>query len=217
MSDVHCRPRDLPSVRVLAGAVGPALPPGDLRLPPDHAISADGMLIPIRALINDATVIDDPDDGVCVSDPIASHPAVTAFRFRLMDRAGALGFVRSEDADLSVYVDGHMVPAEVNGALWRVRLPEATSAVTLTSRFGRPAYLSPGARDRRKLGVAVSAVTLDGHAIALEDGRFGAGWHRPEASWRWTDGAAHLDVRDARVVSFVLVSQAACWVAAAAA
>ncbi len=52
----HPRPWDVQPVRVRADAFGPGHPHRDLRLSPDHAIHADGALIPIRHLINGATV-----------------------------------------------------------------------------------------------------------------------------------------------------------------
>ena len=52
----HPRPHDVAPIRVLAGAFGPACPARDLLLSPDHAVFADGVLIPIRYLLNGATV-----------------------------------------------------------------------------------------------------------------------------------------------------------------
>jgi autotransporter passenger strand-loop-strand repeat protein len=53
----HPKPRDLWPVRVRAGAFGRGLPHRDLLLSPDHAVFAGGVLIPVRYLINGATVI----------------------------------------------------------------------------------------------------------------------------------------------------------------
>jgi len=58
------RPRDVWPVRVCAGAFGPAAPARDLLLSPDHAIFADGALIPIRHLVNHATVVQERCDEV---------------------------------------------------------------------------------------------------------------------------------------------------------
>jgi hypothetical protein len=43
-------------VRVRAGAFAPGLPSRDLYLSPDHAVYADGVLIPVKLLINGSTV-----------------------------------------------------------------------------------------------------------------------------------------------------------------
>ena len=47
-------------VRVLAGAFGDGLPRRDLCLSPDHAVHVDGVLIPIRNLINETTISQEP-------------------------------------------------------------------------------------------------------------------------------------------------------------
>ncbi len=52
----HPRPWDVRPVRVQAGAFGASLPQRDLLLSPDHAVFVAGKLIPIRYLVNGATV-----------------------------------------------------------------------------------------------------------------------------------------------------------------
>jgi hypothetical protein len=47
-------------VRVHAGAFGDAQPHRDLLLSPDHAILCDGVLVPVRCLVNGATVVREP-------------------------------------------------------------------------------------------------------------------------------------------------------------
>jgi hypothetical protein len=58
---VHCarhpRPRDVHPVRVRAHAFAPGAPQRDLHLSPDHAVFIDGVLIPIRHLINGITIM----------------------------------------------------------------------------------------------------------------------------------------------------------------
>jgi autotransporter passenger strand-loop-strand repeat protein/T5SS/PEP-CTERM-associated repeat protein len=53
----HPRPQDVMPVRVVADAFGSGQPGGDLLLSPDHAVFIDGVLIPIRYLLNGATVV----------------------------------------------------------------------------------------------------------------------------------------------------------------
>jgi ELWxxDGT repeat protein len=55
--EAHPAPASVRPVRVTAGAFGRGLPARDLVLSPDHAVFADGVLIPIRYLINDRTVV----------------------------------------------------------------------------------------------------------------------------------------------------------------
>jgi collagen type I/II/III/V/XI/XXIV/XXVII alpha len=52
----HPKPRDIWPVRVRAGAFGDMAPCRDLWLSPDHAVSVDGVLIPIKHLINDISI-----------------------------------------------------------------------------------------------------------------------------------------------------------------
>jgi hypothetical protein len=60
----HGRPEQVWPVRVQAGAFAPAAPARDLFLSPDHAVYIDGVLIPIRYLINGATVAQSATDTV---------------------------------------------------------------------------------------------------------------------------------------------------------
>ncbi|MBN9508510.1 MAG: Hint domain-containing protein [Alphaproteobacteria bacterium] len=53
----HPRPQDVMPVRVRAHAFGFGHPTADVRLSPDHAVFADGVLIPIRYLLNGATIV----------------------------------------------------------------------------------------------------------------------------------------------------------------
>lgn len=60
----HPRPHDVHPIRVHAHAFGPGRPSRDLRLSPDHAVHVDGLLIPIRYLINGATILQEPVDRI---------------------------------------------------------------------------------------------------------------------------------------------------------
>ncbi len=60
----HPRPADVWPVRVRAHAFGDTQPRRDLWLSPDHAVFIDGVLIPVRYLINDATITQEARDNV---------------------------------------------------------------------------------------------------------------------------------------------------------
>ena len=60
----HPRPEDVRPVRIAADAFGLGRPHRTLRLSPDHAVFVDGVLIPVRYLLNDATVAQEPAGAV---------------------------------------------------------------------------------------------------------------------------------------------------------
>ncbi len=60
----HPRPWDVWPVRVQAGAFAPGLPSRDLFLSPDHAVFVRGALIPVRYLLNGASIAQIPVERV---------------------------------------------------------------------------------------------------------------------------------------------------------
>ena len=56
----HPRPEAVWPIRVRAGAFEPGIPERDLWLSPDHAVFADGVLIPIRHLVNGTNIVRHP-------------------------------------------------------------------------------------------------------------------------------------------------------------
>jgi hypothetical protein len=53
----HPAPEEIRPIRIYAGALAPGLPERDLRLSPRHALFIDDVLVEARALVNDATVV----------------------------------------------------------------------------------------------------------------------------------------------------------------
>lgn len=60
----HPRPATVRPVRIEAHAFGRNLPARDLLLSPDHAIYAEGVLIPVKHLLNGGTIRQEPSDRV---------------------------------------------------------------------------------------------------------------------------------------------------------
>ncbi|MCX7384149.1 MAG: Hint domain-containing protein, partial [Alphaproteobacteria bacterium] len=60
----HPRPADVMPVRVVVGAFGGGLPRRDLYLSPDHAVFIGGVLIPVRYLVNGASIRPEQRDSV---------------------------------------------------------------------------------------------------------------------------------------------------------
>ena len=237
----HPRPEDVWPVRVCAGAFGENLPKRDLWLSPDHAVYIDGVLIPIRYLINNATIAQERVDEVMyrhvelaahdavyaeglpaesyldtgnrgafanAEGPVQMHPdfalqvwaaescaplvregaELIAPRSALLERAEALGHATTGDAAVHVVVEGRRIGPILEGPVHLFAVAGAAAA-----------RMSADSDDHRRLGVAISRITLNGDTLALTDARLGDGWHAVECddrgrAWRWTNGEAVLSV-----------------------
>jgi hypothetical protein len=123
--------------------------------------------------------------------PLYKHGAlVLAARRRLLERAEALGWSRSDFPALRLMCDGHALVQLHDSAGVEVRLPPGAQIVRIQSRESVPPHLDDDALDSRALGVLVTSLKLDGEALALDDPRLGDGWHAAEPEGRWTDGDA---------------------------
>jgi hypothetical protein len=60
----HPRPETVRPVRILAGAFGDALPARDLLLSPDHALFIGGALVPVKCLVNGASIAQLETDSI---------------------------------------------------------------------------------------------------------------------------------------------------------
>ncbi len=75
----HPKPVDVWPVRVRAGAFAAGRPHRDLMLSPDHAVFVDGVLIPVRYLINGRTIVQEPVDAVTYYHvELSSHSVMLA-------------------------------------------------------------------------------------------------------------------------------------------
>jgi hypothetical protein len=135
--------------------------------------------------------------GACL--PFAPDDAfVEAIWHRLAQARGA----RWPDAragtphGLTVQARGRTLrPVLVAGGRHLYAVPPATRRLRLVSTAARPTERHPWAEDRRRLGVAVRRVVLDGAiALPLDGPALDGGWWPAEtgARLRWTDGDATL-------------------------
>ena len=118
---------------------------------------------------------------------------------RLAERSVALGHAlpRTETAAAAELVleakDGRVIrAAQVNGGRHVFALPAGLDAVRLVSRAASPASLRPWLEDRRRLGVKIGRLVLDGRTVAADDIALAEGWWEVEADGRWTDGRGLL-------------------------
>jgi hypothetical protein len=74
-------------------------------------------------------------------------------------------------------------------------LPRHARHARLVCPAERPSRHAPWLDDRRRLGIAVSDLWVDGERLALDDPRLDAGWwpmERAARAFRWTNGDASL-------------------------
>ncbi len=117
---------------------------------------------------------------------------------QLADRAAALGHIlpctaAAEAAELVLEANGQVIrPVQVAGGRHVFALPPGLDALRLVSRAASPATLRPWLDDRRRLGVKVGRLVLDGRTVAADDVSLTEGWWGVEADGRWTDGRGVL-------------------------
>ena len=93
---------------------------------------------------------------------------------------------------------------ERDGDTYRVILPAGARTARLCSRSAIPAEVFADSDDHRRLGIGISGLRLDSRPA---EANCGAGWHAPEATWRWTDGAAYLACAGARLLEFTTAAR----------
>ena len=199
----HPRPWDVRPVRVAAGAFAPGVPRRDLLLSPDHAVFVDGSLIPVRYLINGATIAQEeadavtywhvelPEHGVLLAEGLPCESFLdTGNRPAFAD--GGTGGRVEPDAALAVWAARGCAPLVTEGeallaarqrlferALTMGHAPEDDPGLHLLAdgRVIRPASVG-GRRYRFALDRACRSVRLASRAAAPAETRPESGDHR---------------------------------------
>jgi hypothetical protein len=148
---------------------------------------------------------------------VGAGPQLDEVRRDLHARAEQMGWVRSDEPDLHLIVDGvTLAPLQVQGHRAWFQVPACTE-LTLASNASILAQVMPGLSDLRPLGVAVSELRVNGEALALDGPAFGPGFHvletQGEDAWRWTDGQGTLALTlpDPAVIEIGLQMVAPSW------
>ncbi len=136
----------------------------------------------------------DRRDGFCLP-ALSDGAAVAEARRRLRLRAEALGWLSTWiEPDVGLLADGERIEGEAG----RFRLSSQARDVRLISTVFVPLHFESRLADRRRLGVAVAGLKVNGprgrRTVALDDPAFGDGFYEIEGGgrFRWTNGEARL-------------------------
>ncbi len=136
-----------------------------------------------------------------LSAPLLLGEAVAPVHAKLLARALELGYVETDDPDVTVTAGETVLqPVSAAAGVYSYAVPPHTRELHLVSRSFVPVEAKPETGDGRRLGVAIARVQAARRcaAIALDDAAFGAGFLAPEpegaAAWRWTTGDARFSL-----------------------
>ena len=124
----------------------------------------------------------------CAQLVLGGAEAATVHR-RIAQRAALLGHRLTNDPGLEIHADGHRLALHpIAPGIVEATLPAGTRRLCLRSRSVVPQERDPALNDRRRLGIAVTELTLQGVPLTPA----GPGFHAPEPGLCWTDGKAEL-------------------------
>ena len=138
-------------------------------------------------------------------------------KLRLLARAQALGYRLTADSDLHIVAAGERIePLFCNTERVAFVIPPDRTQIELRCRGFIPTCVDAASIDRRRLGVCVGGLQIDGVDVPLEDtAAFERGWHElevssPEHRQRWSQESAPLP-DGARLVLISLAGRSYCW------
>jgi collagen type I alpha len=151
----HSRPQAVWPIRVAADAFGPEMPARDLYLSPDHAVFADGVLVPVKYLINGSTISQVHRSTITYYHiELARHAVLLAEGLpaeSLLPSAGRSAFTNGGEP-MALHPDFHSRAWEADGcaplvvsgaALQHIRARLSRSAM-ISNGSGLPYTRSPG-------------------------------------------------------------------------
>jgi hypothetical protein len=178
---LHPRPHDVTPIRVSVGAFGPGLPCRDLLLSPDHAVFVDGVLVPVRYLLNGATIAAAPIESVTYYHvELAAHDVLMA-----------------EALPVESYLDTGNRAAFANGGTTVMAHPDFARTIWDERACARLVLDGPeliAIRHRLLLRAAEQGfgLTLDADPVLAVDGTVLRGQSHDGTKWRFiVSGAAH--------------------------
>jgi hypothetical protein len=235
----HPRPEAVQPILIIADALGDGLPQRDLVVSPDHALYLEGHLIPAKALTNGYTIrqlnceavtyyhIELPEHAVLFAEGAASESYLeTGNRATFEDSGSALTLhpdfaqsVREQRSCAPFAESGRAVETIRQRILDRAGIATTTDpdlqilfkngATIIASRSAIPGEIFADPRDRRRLGVKIASLQVDGRDIPMDHPALMVGWHDREPDGRWTNGSAEIPVSlcgDSKNLQFTLAA-----------
>jgi hypothetical protein len=238
----HPAPERANPIRFEAGSIDDGVPHRPLLLSPDHALCLDGHLIPAKALVNGATIrpiaprqvtyyhVELPTHAVLSAEGAPAESYLDTGNRGMFDHQDApvvlhclFDQARREATGCAPFAESGPVVEAVRRRLLDRAAIETTDDAAVSMRYGPagavivsrsavPGELTADPRDRRRLGVKLSAIAIGGRAIPLDHPALTEGWHAMEADGRWTDGAAlipHALLNASRAVTLQVAARLA--------
>ncbi|MDD2861308.1 MAG: Hint domain-containing protein [Acidiphilium sp.] len=120
-----------------------------------------------------------------------SGPAIVALRRRILARLPVESHT-SDPAIVLIAGERRLEGVRTGERQWSIYLSSMAGGARLSSRSFVPAHEDPASEDRRRLGLDIASLILDGTRLDLADERLAKGWYAAEPAHRWTDGDATL-------------------------